>query len=41
MMVWVDAVEQAGAIRTGAASAVDVVREYLDRIERFDPVLRA
>src|SRR5262245_11002747 len=40
-MVWADAVEQAGAIRTGSASAVDGVREYLARIERFDPVLRA
>jgi amidase len=40
-MIWADAVEQAAAIRTGAASAADGVREYLDRIERFDPVLRA
>jgi amidase len=39
--VWADAVEQAGAIRTGEARAVDLVRAYLDRIERFDPLLRA
>ncbi|HEY7107782.1 MAG TPA: amidase, partial [Acidimicrobiia bacterium] len=40
-MIWSDAIEQASAIRDGATSAVDLVREYLDRIERFDPEIRA
>jgi amidase len=39
--VWSDAVTQAEAIRRGAVTASDLVREYLDRIDRFDPVLRA
>ena len=37
MTVWTDALEQAEAIRTGTVSASELVRTYLDRIERFDP----
>ena len=39
--IWSDAVTQAAAIRRGEVSASELVREYLDRIERFDPMLRA
>ncbi len=39
--IWSDAVAQAEAIRRGAVTASDLVREYLDRIDRFDPLLRA
>ena len=39
--IWNDATAQAEAVRTGAASATELVQEYLDRIERFDPLLRA
>ena len=39
--IWEDAVTQAAAIRRGTTSATDLLREYLDRIERFDPLLRA
>jgi amidase len=41
MTVWTDALEQAEAIRTGTVSASELVRTYLDRIERLDPALRA
>jgi len=40
-VVWSDAVAQAAAIRSREASASELVRDYLDRIERFDPVLRS
>jgi amidase len=36
-----DACGQAEAIRSGEVSAVELVAAYLDRIERFDPVVRA
>jgi amidase len=36
-----DACGQAEAIRSGQVSAVELVAAYLDRIERFDPVVRA
>ena len=39
--IWTDATAQAEAVRTGAVRATDLLQEYLDRIERFDPVLRA
>jgi amidase len=39
--VWSDAVTQAAAIRRGEVTASELLREYLDRIERFDPLLRA
>ena len=39
--IWSDAVAQAAAIRNGAITASELLREYLDRIERFDPLLRA
>jgi amidase len=39
--IWSDAVAQAAAIRSGEATASELLREYLDRIERFDPLLRA
>lgn len=40
-MIWTGALEQAEAIRMGAVSASELVRAYLDRIERLDPLLRA
>jgi amidase len=39
--IWSDATTQAVAIRSGAMTASEFLREYLDRIERFDPHLRA
>jgi amidase len=39
--IWTDATAQAQAIRTRAVRAADLVQEYLDRIEGFDPLLRA
>jgi amidase len=39
--IWSDATAQAEAIRSGAASAAELVQEYLDRIDRFDAELRA
>ena len=39
--VWWDAVEQAAAIRRGSVTAAGLVDEYLERIDRLDPVLRA
>ena len=39
-VIWTDATAQAEAVRTGAVAA-DLLHEYLDRIERFDPQLRA
>jgi len=39
--IWSDAVAQAAAIRRGDVTASELLREYLDRIERFDPLLRA
>ena len=39
--IWADAVAQAAAIRSGEVTASELLREYLDRIERFDPLLRA
>jgi len=40
-LIWSDAVEQAAAIRTGRASALDLLDAYLERIDRHDPTLRA
>ena len=40
-VIWSDAVAQAAAIRSREASASELLRDYLDRIERFDPRLRA
>ena len=39
--IWADAVTQAAAIRSGTTSASELLQDYLDRIERFDPLLRA
>lgn len=39
--IWDDATTQADAIRTGSTTASDLLDEYLDRIERYDPMLRA
>jgi len=39
-LIWDDATAQAEAIRRGDVRAVELVGEYLDRIDRFDPVLR-
>ena len=40
-MIWLDAVEQAQSIRRREASSVDLVREYLERIDRLDPALHS
>ena len=40
-LIWRDAVSQATAIREKRVSATALLEAYLDRIERFDPVLRA
>src|SRR3954447_25159405 len=40
-LTWSDATAQAAAIRTGTVSAAELAHEYLERIDRFDPVLRA
>ncbi len=40
-MIWLDAVKQAQAIRRRETSSLDLVREYLERIDRLDPVLRS
>jgi amidase len=40
-LIWADAVAQATAIRSGRASASELLEVYLDRIERHDPTLRA
>jgi amidase len=40
-MIWVEAVKQAQAIRRRETSSLDLVREYLDRIDRLDPDLRS
>src|SRR5262245_15233775 len=40
-LIWSDAVAQADAIRGGSISATELVYEYLARIDRFDPLLRA
>jgi amidase len=39
--IWTDATAQAEAIRTGTVSATELTWEYLSRIDRFDPELRA
>ena len=38
-MIWMEAVKQAQAIRRRETSSLDLVREYLDRIDHLDPVL--
>jgi amidase len=40
-LIWSDATAQADAIREGSISATELVYEYLARIDRFDPLLRA
>ena len=40
-MIWLDAVEQAQSIRRREATSVDLVREYIDRIDRLDPALHS
>jgi Asp-tRNA(Asn)/Glu-tRNA(Gln) amidotransferase A subunit family amidase len=40
-LLWTDAVAQAAAIRGGRVSATALLDAYLDRIERFNPELRA
>ncbi len=40
-IIWEGAVAQAAAIRRGETTAVEILDEYLDRIERYDPQLRA
>jgi amidase len=40
-LIWSDATAQAEAIRDGRITATELVYEYLARIDRFDPVLRA
>ena len=40
-LVWSDSTEQADAIRRGEVSATELTWEYLSRIDRFDPILRA
>jgi amidase len=40
-MIWVEAVKQARAIRRRETSSLNLVREYLDRIDRLDPDLRS
>lgn len=40
-LLWADATAQSEAIRAGEVRAADLVGAYLDRIERFDPWLRA
>ena len=40
-IIWDGAVAQAAAIRRGDATATEILDEYLDRIERYDPQLRA
>jgi Asp-tRNA(Asn)/Glu-tRNA(Gln) amidotransferase A subunit family amidase len=40
-MIWLDALEQAQSIRRREASSVDLVREYLERINRLDPALHS
>src|SRR5262249_7986087 len=40
-LIWSDAVEQAGAIRAGQISAMELLDAYLDRIDAFNSVLRA
>lgn len=40
-LIWSDATAQAEAVRTGAVRATDLLQEHLDRIDRFDPTLRA
>jgi len=39
--VWDDAVAQAIAIKEGDVSSLELVEEYLDRIDRYDQTLRA
>jgi amidase len=40
-LIWSDATAQAAAIRDGSISATELAYEYLARIDRFDPTLRA
>ena len=40
-LIWADAIAQAAAIRDGSITATELVYEYLARIDRFDPQLRA
>jgi amidase len=40
-LIWADATSQADAIRRGTMSATELVYDYLARIDRFDPELRA
>ena len=40
-IIWDGAVAQAAAIRRGDVTATEILDEYLDRIERYDPQLRA
>jgi amidase len=40
-MIWSDAVEQARAIRRMEVSSLELVNEYLERIDRLDPSLRS
>ncbi len=40
-IIWADASAQAAWIRAGEVSAAEILDAYLDRIERYDPQLRA
>jgi hypothetical protein len=40
-LLWEDACGQAEAIRSKQVSPAELIAAYLDRIERFDPVVRA
>ncbi len=40
-MIWLDAIEQAQAIRRKEVSSLELTREYLERIDRLDPSLRS
>jgi amidase len=40
-MIWLDAIEQAQAIRRKEVSSLELTKEYLQRIDRLDPSLRS
>jgi amidase len=40
-MIWLDAIEQARAIRRKEVSSLELTSEYLERIDRLDPSLRS
>ncbi len=40
-VIWTDAVGQAELVRQGDISATELLEAHLDRIDRFDPLLRA